>query len=331
MKRYLSILVIGLLLACFLPVLSGQGDIGLNGQPRPEAMGAIVIDQKNHDILYEKNAHQRLYPASTTKILTALLVIENEDLDKVITVGDEIRLVGADGSRAGLKTGEQITIRDLLAGLMLPSGNDAAYVLAVHTARQSSGKSSMNSREAAACFAELMNQRARKAGANDSLFMNPDGYHDDQHYTTAYDLALITQEAMKEPSFREIVSKKSHLIPGKNGKLGHYWKNTNQLLDPEGPYNYPAATGIKTGYTKPAGYCLVASADREGKQLIAVALNSTKEGQWADSIQLLDYGAAKANHFGQREYLYTAVIMTAILLFVFMKRKKRIKKRRRTK
>lgn len=332
MKRNLCILLIAVLLVCFLPGLCGQGDIELDEQPQPQpqAVGTVVINQKTKDILYEKNAHQRLYPASTTKILTALLVIENEDLDITITVGDEIQLVDADGSRAGLKTGEQITIKDLLAGLMLRSGNDAAYVLAVHTARQISGNNSMNSSESVAYFAELMNRRARKVGARDSHFVNPDGYHDEQHYTTAYDMALIAREAMKKRSFREIVSKKSHLIHGNNGELRHCWKNTNRLLDPDSPYHYPAATGIKTGYTKPAGHCFVASADIEGKKIIAVIFNSSKEGKWTDSIQLLDYGAVKANNSKQKEYLLYIILVT-VLLFLLNKRKKGRKKRKKTK
>lgn len=326
MKRYLIILVIGVLLACFLPGLSGQGDIGLDGQPCPQAAGAIVIDQENQDVLYEENARQMLYPASTTKILTALLVIEHVDLDEIVTVGDEICMVGTDGSRAGLKTGEQIAIRDLLAGLLLPSGNDAAYTLAVQTARRTSGNHSMNSREAVSCFAEMMNRRARQIGANNSHFVNPDGYHDEQHYTTAFDMALIAREAMKKSIFQEIVNKKSHRMPGKNG----IWENTNQLLDPESPYYYPASTGIKTGYTKPAGYCLVSSADIEGKGLIAVVLNSSKDGQWKDSIQLLEYGTIKAMQLRQREQrLYIVITSTIVLLFVFRKRKGR-KRRIRT-
>jgi D-alanyl-D-alanine carboxypeptidase (penicillin-binding protein 5/6) len=247
-----------------------------------EAAGAIVIDQATGDLLYEKNARQQLYPASTTKILTALLAIEQGELDSLITVGEEIFLVSDDSSRAGLRIGEQLMMRDLIRALMLPSGNDAAYTIAVQIAREKSGDKSLDNKQAVALFAELMNSRAQQAGAKNSHFVNPDGYHDQRHYTTPWDMALIAREAMQEPFFQETVGMKYYESRG--------WKNTNQLLDPASPYYYSCATGVKTGYTSAAGHCLVSSASRDGAEVIAVVLKSSETGQWTDSVSLLEKG-----------------------------------------
>lgn len=262
--------------------VAARGSADLQGFVPLEAAGAIVIDQETGDVLYEKDALQQLYPASTTKILVALLAIEQGELDRLITVGEEVSLISDDSSRAGLRIGEQLTLRDLICALMLPSGNDAAYTIAVQIAREKSGDLSLDSRQAVALFVELMNRRARQAGAKNSHFVNPDGYHDQRHYTTPWDMALIAREAMQETFFRETVAMKYYESRG--------WKNTNKLLDPASPHYYSSATGVKTGYTSAAGHCLVSSASKDGAEVIAVVLGSSETGQWTDSVSLLEKG-----------------------------------------
>jgi len=264
--------------------------------PDLDAQGAILLEQNSGKILYAKNENQRFYPASTTKILTALIVLENCELDEIVTVGEEIKLIQKDGSSADLEVGEKLTVKDLLNGLMLPSGNDAANVLAVYVARKLTQDATMEVAEALQYFAALMNERAEKAGATDSHFTNPHGLHDENHYTTPVDLAKIALAAMANPTFREIVRTEEYQadvgVSADNlntGKL-KVWENTNKLLDKDSKYYLKEATGIKTGFTTPAGYCLVSSASANGLDLIGVVLNTTAPGRWNDSIKLLKFG-----------------------------------------
>lgn len=256
--------------------------------PAVKAGGAIVIEINTGKVLYEKDIHKRLYPASMTKILTALVAIENGDLKEIITVGKEIRNVPWDSSKAGLKLGDQLTLRNLIMGLMLPSGNDAANTIAVYIGRKVGGEH-LGVREAVVYFSDLMNKRAEKAGANGSHFVTPDGYHHPQHFSTAYDLAMISREAMKYPFFREVVGTPQFTL---RSRMGEYkWFNTNRLLhEMNNKYYYPYATGMKTGHTSQAGYCLSSSAHKEGMELIAVILNDTEEDRWVESKNVLEYG-----------------------------------------
>jgi len=264
-----------------------------------DAESAVLIEQETGRVLYEKNKDEKLYPASTTKILTALLAIENGNLDEIITVGNEVNLTPRDSSLACIDVGEQITLKDLLIGLMVSSGNDAALAIGAHIGRTVAGDPDMPYTEALDKFYELMNKRAAELGATNSHFANPHGYHRQDHYTTAYDLALIAREAMKHEVFREIVQITYMEYPDWNEvdkndptkKATRYWVNKNRLLDKNSEeYYYPYATGIKTGYTSQSGHCLVSSASKDGMNLIAVVLKSSKNGQWTDSIKLLEYG-----------------------------------------
>lgn len=199
-------------------------------------------------VLSEDNADKRLPMASTTKIVTAIIIVEDCELDREVTVPDAA--VGVEGSSVYLKKDEKIDIRDLLYGLMLRSGNDCAAALAI----LHSGSIER--------FAECMNERAREWGAKDSSFKNPSGLPDDEHYTTARDLCTITCHAMKNKAFREIVSTKNY-----KGKYRSY-VNKNKML-----FNYNGATGVKTGYTVKAGRCLVSSAKRGEMEVVSVVLN----------------------------------------------------------
>lgn len=230
-------------------------DMRARAQSLSNARGMITIEAKTRRILYEKNPHMRLAEASTTKIATAITVLENtEDIDKVYPIPRQA--VGIEGSSIYLGYDEELSVRDLLYGLMLQSGNDCAVALAIIT----SGSVEK--------FAALMNETAVKAGAKDTNFVNPHGLHDDNHYTTAYDLAMITAYAMENETFKEIVATKVHKTPWKGHDYDRVIVNKNKILS-----TFEGGDGVKTGYTKRAGRCLVASATRNGMQIISVVLN----------------------------------------------------------
>ena len=214
----------------------------------------IVMDCYSNLVIHEKNANQRKFMASTTKILTAICVIENSNLNDVVTVTSDT--VGIEGSSIYLKAGEKITVKELLYGLMLRSGNDCAETIAKFC-----GKTIDN-------FVKIMNNTAKKVGAINSNFVNPHGLHNDNHYTTAYDLALISSYAMKNETFREIVSTRKVKISNSLGEYDRVLINKNKLLK-----NLDGCTGIKTGFTKKAGRCLVSSCKKDGREFITVVLN----------------------------------------------------------
>lgn len=249
-----------------------------------EGKAALLLEAESGKVLYAKNDSMRLFPASTTKILTALLAIEHGNLDDRITVGKEAMLKTSGESTAWLKQGQTLTLRELLAGLMLPSGNDAARTIAIYTAKKQMGNSQASGEEALDYFVEMMNKKAKALGANDSHFMNPHGLHHPNHYSTAHDLGLIAMAAMGNQSFKEIVSSRVFRDEAIT------YENRNQLLDDKSPFYFDGANGIKTGFTDEAGYCLISSAERNGKKVIAVVLKSTKNSVWNDSIVLLEKG-----------------------------------------
>ena len=228
----------------------------------------IVLERDSGRVLNEKNADKKRPMASTTKIATAITVIENvADLDKKVKVPS--CAVGVEGSSIYLENDEELTVRDLLYGLMLQSGNDCAVALAVTTAGSVEK------------FAELMNETARKAGATNTHFVNPHGLHNDEHYTTARDLGMIAAYAMKNAVFREIVGTKRYVMPWKDREYDRVIVNKNKILS-----TYDGGDGVKTGYTKKAGRCLVASATRNGMNVIAVVLNCGP--MFEDCRQLLE-------------------------------------------
>ena len=236
----------------------------------------------------KKNADKRRSPASLTKILTAVVALEHCELDDVFEAGEELSLVADDASRAGIRQGQRMTLRTLLSALLLPSGNDAAYVIAAGVARRESGEW-LSPAAAADYFCGLMNQKAASIGAGDSHFSSPDGYAGDGCYSTAQDLLLITQCAMGYPEICKIAGKWSDREVFETGE-DVTLQNTNELLDEESPYYLSCATGFKTGYTKQAGYCLIFTAEQDERELICVVLGSTETGRWTDSIGLLRYG-----------------------------------------
>lgn len=239
----------------------------------PEIVGqaGLVMDVLTGKVLYEKNAHSPFEPASTTKIMTAILALEKGNLSDIVVTSEEPLRV--DGSRIYLEEGEKLTLEQMLYGMMLNSGNDAAVAIAEHIGGDIES------------FVKMMNAKAREIGAYHTTFVNPSGLPDEGHLTTAYDLALISRYALLNlPKFRKIVSTKTLEIPWQAEEWDRQLINLNKLL-----WNYEGADGVKTGYTSTAGRTLVASATRDGWQLISVVLKSDAN-IWSDSMALLDYG-----------------------------------------
>ncbi len=233
------------------------------------ARGAIVIDAFTGASLYEKNADAPQFPASTTKIMTALLVIEAGDLDQEVECTLEDSKVGE--SSLNLKPGMRFTRRQMLYGLMLKSANDVAHAL---------GRDNAGSAEA---FAEKMTRRAAELGAKSTHFTNANGLHNLLHYCSPRDLALIARAAMQQPLFRQIVSTRAY--PWTTGLGVNPLTNHNRLLD-----RLPGCTGVKTGYTIPAQQVLVSALLRDHREVIAVVMHTDKPGIWDDSTLLLTYG-----------------------------------------
>lgn len=245
-------------------------------EPSPDIMAksAIIIEAQTGKILYEKNAYEKRPPASTTKMMTLIIALEKANLADIVTTSEQASQT--EGSTLWLSPGEKMKMLDLLYGMILVSGNDATVAVAEHI----SGS--------VAKFAELMNEKAAALGAKDTHFTNPNGLPDDQHYSTAYDLALIAANGYKNPTFANIVSTINRKMPwaGKNQERDLY--NENKLL-----WQYEGGNGVKTGYTDAAGRCLVSAANRNGVQLIAVVLDS--DYMWTDSYKLLDYGFTRVS------------------------------------
>lgn len=246
----------------------------------------LLVEVSTGKILYEKNADKIMYPASTTKILTAILVLENCELSDMVTVSQNaISNIPSGYVTCNLHVGEEISVNDLLYALMLPSANDAAFALAEHV-----GGSVEN-------FSDMMNEKAKEIGCTNTHFVNPNGIHDDNHYTTAHDLYLMANYAMKNETFRTIVSKTEYVLPATNmhSQADRIMYNSNELLNNNSKnYYYENAIGIKTGTTSKAGSCLVAESSKNNMELISVTLNGgTTNGlndRFTDSKKLFDYG-----------------------------------------
>jgi D-alanyl-D-alanine carboxypeptidase (penicillin-binding protein 5/6) len=246
--------------------------------PKIIAQGAVLMDLNNGKILLQKNDHNRYAPASTTKVMTALLTLEKCKLNEKVTVGKNPPL--EDGSKISLIKGEVFTVNQLLYALLLPSANDAALALAEHIS---------GSKQA---FANLMNERAKELGCKNTNFVNPNGLYDENHYTSAYDLALIASKAMKFSKFREIVSTLSYnLMPTNKQPKIRYLHNENKLLF-SNVYKYSGGNGIKTGYTIKARHTYIGSATRKGITLVVVLLCDEK-GYYKEAADLFDYGFKK--------------------------------------
>lgn len=244
--------------------------------PETQAEAAVVIDAKSGAVICEKNPDARLPMASTTKIMTAKIVLDTLSLDTVVTVPKEATLT--EGSSIYLAENEKITVKDLLYGLLLESGNDAAVTLAYAV----SGSTEE--------FAKLMNRTAVNMGLSNTSFANPHGLTAENHFVSAYELAYITMCAMKNETFKEMVSSVRYISPSIDGTHTRYFYNHNKLLR-----MYDGAIGVKTGYTEASGRCLVSCAERNGEEYICVTLNDRND--WADHTSLLDYAFGNFDSF----------------------------------
>lgn len=241
----------------------------------------LMIEKNTGDILYEKNANKKMYPASTTKILTAILVLENCNLDELARVSSTaLKAVPSNYVKSNIQIGEKMRVEDLLYAMLIPSANDAANVLAEHVSGSMSG------------FVELMNDKAKDIGCTNSNFTNPSGIHDKNLYTTAHDLALIARYAMNFEVFRKIVSTQNYALPSTESypRLDRTFTTTNLLLNQnEQNYYYEYATGIKTGHTSAAKECLVASAKKDDVEFIIVILGSGLKEKYLDCKTLFNF------------------------------------------
>lgn len=246
------------------------------------AESAILVDEETGEILFSKNAEARMYPASTTKIMTLMLALESGiPMDTVITIPAEAENTPEDGSKIPVYAGEKWRFEDLLYAFMLNSGNDGAVAIAI----QVSGSEDR--------FVDLMNQKAVQLGCVSTHFANAHGYHDDNHYTTASDMAIITRAAMKNADFRKIAATVEYHVSDTSGNSNPKVKTRVELINPESKYFYEYCTGIKTGYHSRAGQCLVASAQMGDRTIISVVLRSTRdyvERKWYDAARMFAYG-----------------------------------------
>lgn len=299
MKKLRFICVL-LLLALMLPSTA----LALE-DPAPQCTAALLVDATYDEVLYEMNAHEKRYPASITKIMTTLLTLEAVErgelsLDDVITAPQGIyNGLSADSSTANIKSGEQMTLLDLLYCALVASANESCNVLAYAVSGDTE------------TFVALMNQRAAELGMTGTHFANTHGLHDDNHYTTAWDIWLMASEAMKNETFREIVSTTHYFVPATNISDQREFYNTNGLITPSyySGYVYQPAIGIKTGTTGQAGYCLVSAAEQDGRTLYCVVLGAELVKQEDQSYKRMNFvESARLLKWGFDNYSYRTIL-----------------------
>lgn len=274
-----------------IPTLAASGKLT---SPR-----IVLYDETHGQVLYSSNASERCYPASLTKLMTAAVAVDYCASDEVFTAGSELNLVDGQSSKAGLKAGYKLTRDQILDALLLPSGNDAAYTIAAHVGRKASGDQSLGDIAAVRAFVNLMNQKAQEIGAVNTHFSDPDGIQDENHYTTANDMLLIAENARKYDILNTTMATVSVDYAIASGETVK-WENSNKVIDPKSVYYFNGASGMKTGSTTEAGYCVIASAQKNGVTLIAVVMGNAKHDScFADADELFKEGfAAEASSAG---------------------------------
>ena len=276
-KIYKIIMIIMLLIV----VLTCNTKVYADDELSINAKAALIVETNSGKIIYEKDIYEQNYPASVTKILTAILTIENCELDDVATVSQTaISHIPTGYVIAPLYIGEQITIKDLLYALMLKSANDAAYVLAEHVGGSVEG------------FSEMMNKKAEELECKNTHFVNPNGIHNQNHYTTAYDMYLISNYAMKNETFKEIVSTYEYTLSptNKHPLKDRIMKNTNNFVNPKNTYYNKIVNGIKTGTTKQAGNCLITDSSDNGLEFITVILGAqTANSKFSETKKMISF------------------------------------------
>ena len=251
------------------------------------AQTAVLIDAETGDVLFDKDSLVRMYPASTTKIMTLLLAVESDiPLDEEITIPDVAENVPSDSSKVPVYAGERMSFEDLLYGTMLHSGNDGANAIAYLVGGS------------VAEFVTMMNDRAAEIGCTGTHFSNAHGYHDETHYSTAHDLALIAQEGMRNETFRQIVSAATYTMAPTVNRGAYNLTNTAAMVNPASQYYYEGCVGIKTGFHSRAGQCFVGALERDGVSLISVVLGAGRTSsdtafKWEDTEKLFEYGLSQ--------------------------------------
>lgn len=290
MKKALSVLLVVFMLVTGLLINTSAADVVYHSfeECAANAGAAILYDENNRTVLYEKNADEKIAPASITKLVTAMVALKYASANTVFTVGSEQNLVHMYSSICFIEKGEKLTLQHLIYGMLIPSGNDAAYTIAVNIARIASGDPSMSDRSAVSYFCDLMNDYAKGLGTENTNFINPDGWDETEHYSSARDLLLITNKALKFKTIVDTVGMASVSVTVKSGQ-NHYWTNSNYMLHRYSQYYYQYATGVKTGTTDNAGYCLSARAEKDGKGYIAIVLKCpTERDRFSSAALLLD-------------------------------------------
>lgn len=257
-----------------------------------DAEAAILIDANSGAILYHKNATTPIFPASTAKVLTALVALEWCKQSEMVKVGKEVSMIPYDSSRAGLRSGDKLKVYNLLEAMLIPSGNDAAYAIAVYVGRKALKDKTAGEMKAIRKFTELMNAKAEKLGAYNSCFISPDGYDAIGQYSTAYDMALIGLQALKSKTIMKITKERTSTITMQNGRTLSLW-NTNALINKDSMWYDSHVIGLKTGTTSIAGRCLISAAGEGNAKVLSVVMHSSSAGRWQDSLKLLEYGRKK--------------------------------------
>lgn len=265
LKKRIFALFVTLVIAFWFD-FSAYASVGVSAE------SAVLMCADNGEILFSRNADRRLSMASTTKIMTSLIALESATPEKEIVVTKE--MVSVEGTSMGLMPGDSVSLLELVYGMLLQSGNDAANTVAYVLGGSQEG------------FSKLMNERAREIGMENTNFVTASGLDDENHYSTAYDMALLAAECLKNPEFAEICSQKKAKLTYGNPPYARTLTNHNKLL-----WKYSDSVGIKTGFTKKSGRCLVSAAKRNGVTLIAVTLNAPDD--WNDHISMFEYGFSK--------------------------------------
>ena len=270
MRKFLAFLLVAALFFCIVNLQISAQNIDISAQ------AAVLIEAQTGKVLFGKNENEKMPMASTTKIMTTLLCLESGNLDEKFVV--DPNAIKVEGSSMGLVEGDIVTKRALCYGMLLPSGNDAANATAIKIA---------GSYEA---FADMMNARAKQIGMLNTYFVTPSGLEGEGHGSTAYDMALLTREALNNADFRAICSQKNSKISFGNPPYDRWLKNSNKLLD-----YYSGCIGVKTGFTDDAGRCLVSAAERNGVTLICVTLKAPSD--WSDHAKMFDYGFSVVKNY----------------------------------
>lgn len=264
---------------CLLIAVAALGIVNLVRSGKESPIPEKKVTQNNESFSFG--------PASTAKMITALTVLDYCSPDDEMRVGAEIEMMHDDSSRAWLMKGDTLTVRQLLIALMLPSGNDAAYTLAVNTGKKITGDNGLSNAQSIDVFMDKFNQKAKSLGAENSNFVVPDGYDADGQYTTAYDLAIIAEACLDDPCISDIVATYSSYERWTNGREVTY-KNTNELLNPGSKYYRPEVIGLKTGTSSLGGACIVSAAVINGNTYICAVMGSTEDDRFQDSIDIID-------------------------------------------